>query len=225
MIWLKKQNSDLKIKLSDRHRLTSEWRTHSSWYFPKSNEILQENFATDLQPNDSYNFLVKNHYRRYKKHNFSLKNKKEKENLHLTCRRGISIGSNISSEEDFYFKTTTFNGQVENKVSKLLPRSGSFKSNESMCSFSRRQPEHKDSSIVRFDKATDEDIDLFLEDERLAQQEFLEEPIKIEDIKGNNNLDKSNLTNVLNNQLINKKILSGKKNNSKFIFYFQFCFF
>ena len=124
-----------------------------------------------------------------------------------------------------YFKTTNFNGKVEQRPSKVMHRTRSFKSNHSIKTMNRRRNCSKNSSALKLDTENEEDLHLFLEDERRAQQEFLDEPIKIDDLIGSH-IDKSNLTNVLNNHLINKKAFSAKKSNSSklnYTFYFNVC--
>lgn len=56
----------------------------------------------------------------------------------------------------------------------------------------------------------DDDL-LFLEAEKKAQEAYLVKPVKIEEIKGNEGVEKRNLLNVLNNHIINKQIKSEAK--------------
>lgn len=56
----------------------------------------------------------------------------------------------------------------------------------------------------------DDDL-LFLEAEKKAQEAYLVKPVRIEEIKGNEGVEKRNLLNVLNNQIINKQIKSESK--------------
>lgn len=58
-----------------------------------------------------------------------------------------------------------------------------------------------------------ESINEFLELEQKAQEQYLEKPVKMEDVKGESNIEKHNLVNVINNEMISQNKTSS--NNSE----------
>ena len=61
------------------------------------------------------------------------------------------------------------------------------------------------------DQVFEDDIHLFLETEREAQKAYLQKPDWIQDIKKSESVERKNLLNVLNNQIINKQTKSEIK--------------
>jgi hypothetical protein len=57
----------------------------------------------------------------------------------------------------------------------------------------------------------EDDIHLFLEIEREAQKAYLQKPDWVQDIKNSESVERKNLLNVLNNQIINKQTKSEIK--------------
>lgn len=56
-----------------------------------------------------------------------------------------------------------------------------------------------------------DDIDAFLQAEKEAQEAYLQQPLKIDELPIADSQEKNNLVNVLNNQLINRQTQSEKK--------------
>lgn len=131
----------------------------------------------------------------------------------MAQRRGKSTNSECASSVESNYMKVAKPGVALPKHT--MHRTNSCISNRSVNSLKQNKLLLKRASTKNVCPEDEEDMRLFLETEREVQEAYLDEPVRIEDLRGGDVIERTNLINVLNNQLINKKSQSEKKPNGK----------
>jgi len=141
----------------------------------------------------------------------------EKENYNSYKRENSGFYHSENNRELYYRQGSTENKWKDSvkKPRKFIQRTNSWRSSNKLFSISKRSNSaRKQLLMYNNQEETDDEVKLFLEFERKAQQEYLDDRLDFGNLRGHDDLEKRNLTNVLNNELINKKA-SAKKVYSK----------
>lgn len=141
----------------------------------------------------------------------------EKENQKQYVKRKTSAYSNSYFDDtDSYFKKCEGNSKLDHNFDSSGYPGFRCRANRSCSTYKGGLNSSRKSSSNKLVSDNEEDIH-FLEAERQAQEAFLDDPIKLFDLRSNNNTELKNLMNVINNEIINKKTINTKKNiNGKY---------
>ena len=222
LISTKKENSDLKSKLNGWFNQKDESKMQLPNNWELFSNALKESSNSETTSNDPYLFNKQLSIWKIVRPGVSFIIR-EKENQKQLVRRKKSTYSNWNSDDnDLYFKKTDWDYKNTKPLEGSIKSNFRCRTNRSCSNFNAALISSRKSSSNKLASDNEEDINLFLEAERQAQEAFLDEPFRLNELRTKNNAEINNLMNVINNELINKKTINAKRTNG---IPFHLCFY
>lgn len=180
-------------------------------YETTDTHLQKENCSSETGSNDPYQFRQPKYYQ----HKTRARPLNLNQNEGSMSKRASSHTSKNSMDQQIYAQMGESGCLIEIKKDpkRFIERTNSCRLKETFSSLSSQKRPATRKNTQR-EAENDEEIRLFLEAEKEAQEAYLKEPVRPDDIRGTDYTEKSNLANVLNNQLINRQTRSEQKERS-----------